>query len=126
MVLTTINRTPKAYLIAILGAEHLTGVVPVGAWWPMPGEGGNATHVGLTGGLAHTEYTHPPTHPPTHPFTGTHDWRKFLQPQELARFGRAAGLRVRDVSGLVYNPWTGVWRLKQEDTDVNYAMHLSK
>lgn len=31
MVLTTINRTPKAYLIAILGAEHLTGLVPVGA-----------------------------------------------------------------------------------------------
>jgi 2-polyprenyl-3-methyl-5-hydroxy-6-metoxy-1,4-benzoquinol methylase len=32
VILTTINRTPKAYLIAILGAEHLTGVVPVGKW----------------------------------------------------------------------------------------------
>lgn len=31
MILTTINRTPKAYLIAILGAEHVTGIVPVGA-----------------------------------------------------------------------------------------------
>jgi 2-polyprenyl-3-methyl-5-hydroxy-6-metoxy-1,4-benzoquinol methylase len=58
------------------------------------------------------------------PLPGTHDWRKFLQPQELARFGRAAGLAVRDVSGLVYNPITGAWRLAKEDTDVNYAMHL--
>lgn len=58
--------------------------------------------------------------------TGTHDWRKFLQPQELARFGRAAGLRLRDVSGLVYNPLSGAWRLDKEDTDVNYAMHSQR
>lgn len=49
-----------------------------------------------------------------------------MQPQELARFGRAAGLKVQDVSGLVYNPLTGAWRLDEEDTDVNYAMHLQR
>jgi 2-polyprenyl-6-hydroxyphenyl methylase / 3-demethylubiquinone-9 3-methyltransferase len=67
-----------------------------------------------------------PTPPIVTAPAGTHDWHKFLQPQELARFGRTAGLRVRDVSGLVYNPLTGAWRLDREDTDVNFAMHLVK
>jgi 2-polyprenyl-3-methyl-5-hydroxy-6-metoxy-1,4-benzoquinol methylase len=39
VILTTINRTPKAYLIAILGAEHLTGMVPVGAFCRVSGPG---------------------------------------------------------------------------------------
>lgn len=30
LFLSTLNRTPKAFLIAILGAEHLTRIVPVG------------------------------------------------------------------------------------------------
>ena len=30
LFISTINRTPRGYALAILGAEHLTGVVPVG------------------------------------------------------------------------------------------------
>ena len=38
--------------------------------------------------------------------------------------GRAAGLRVEDVTGMVYNPFKNTWKLEKEDIDVNYVMHL--
>ena len=41
---------------------------------------------------------------------GTHDWRRFVRPDELARLGRAAGLRLVDMSGMVFSPGAG-WRL---------------
>lgn len=34
---------------------------------------------------------------------GTHDWKKFLPPAELARACRAAGLRLTDTAGLSYS-----------------------
>jgi 2-polyprenyl-6-hydroxyphenyl methylase/3-demethylubiquinone-9 3-methyltransferase len=40
---------------------------------------------------------------------GTHDWRKFVTPAELARATRAAGLRLADLSGLVPD-FSGGWR----------------
>lgn len=58
------------------------------------------------------------------PVTGTHQWKKFLQPQEIARMGADAGLRVEDVTGLIYNPITNTWRLDKNDIDVNFAMCL--
>ncbi|HEY3919362.1 MAG TPA: bifunctional 2-polyprenyl-6-hydroxyphenol methylase/3-demethylubiquinol 3-O-methyltransferase UbiG [Stellaceae bacterium] len=81
LALSTINRTPKAYATAIIGAEYLL------RWLPR----------------------------------GTHDYRKFRRPSELARDIRAAGLAVGDISGLAYDPWHDRWRLSK-DLGVNYLL----
>ena len=41
---------------------------------------------------------------------GTHDWRRFITPAELAAMLRDLGFRVTDVTGLVADPLTGQWR----------------
>ena len=38
---------------------------------------------------------------------GTHDWDKFLTPEELTALLEDAGLRVIDTRGLVFSPATG-------------------
>lgn len=78
---STLNRQLKAYLLAILAAEHLLGMIP----------------------------------------KGTHQYERFLQPSELAKLARQAGLSVRASSGLVYNPLTQRYRLSS-DTGVNYML----
>jgi 2-polyprenyl-6-hydroxyphenyl methylase / 3-demethylubiquinone-9 3-methyltransferase len=77
----TINRTPKAFLLAIVGAEYLLG------WLPR----------------------------------GTHHWRKFLRPSEIARDLRRQGLALQEVSGLAYDPLADRWSLAR-DLDVNYLL----
>ncbi len=52
---------------------------------------------------------------------GTHDWRKFLKPSEMARPLRAAGLRIERVEGALYQPLTDDWRLGP-DTSMNYML----
>jgi len=52
---------------------------------------------------------------------GTHDYAKFLQPAELARMAREAGLDIQELIGMTYNPLTRVYRL-EADTDVNYLL----
>ena len=52
---------------------------------------------------------------------GTHDWRKFLKPSEVAAHLRTAGLSVERVAGLTYNPLTDSWR-ESGDLSVNYMM----
>ena len=52
---------------------------------------------------------------------GTHDWRRFIQPAELAAMLRAAGLRMTDVAGLAPDPLRGGWRAVR-DTAVNYMV----
>lgn len=82
---STINRNPKAYAFAILGAEYVLRLLP----------------------------------------RGTHDYRKFIRPSELSGWCRATGLRVREQSGLSYNPVTRQYRLAPRDVSVNYLMHCS-
>lgn len=82
---STINRNPKSYLFAIVGAEYLLQLLP----------------------------------------RGTHDYRKFIRPAELARWAREAGLEVADITGMSYNPFTRVYSLGS-DTDVNYLMACSR
>ncbi|NBC34297.1 MAG: bifunctional 2-polyprenyl-6-hydroxyphenol methylase/3-demethylubiquinol 3-O-methyltransferase UbiG [Alphaproteobacteria bacterium] len=53
---------------------------------------------------------------------GTHDWRKFLKPHELARGLRRTGLTITDVTGLVYDPRHAGWRLDPRDLGINYLM----
>ena len=52
---------------------------------------------------------------------GTHDWRKFLKPSEMARPLRQAGLEIERVEGIVYDPFVDEWRLDR-DTSVNYML----
>lgn len=52
---------------------------------------------------------------------GTHDWRKFITPDELFELMRKAGLRPVDRMGMVFNPLTWSWRLSERDLSVNYV-----
>ncbi|MFN3744819.1 MAG: bifunctional 2-polyprenyl-6-hydroxyphenol methylase/3-demethylubiquinol 3-O-methyltransferase UbiG [Hyphomicrobiaceae bacterium] len=79
LILSTINRTLKAYALAIVGAEYILRWLPV----------------------------------------GTHQWERFVTPDELARYAKAAGLAMSARQGLVYNPLTDAWSLSS-DLDVNY------
>ena len=84
LILSTINRTPKAYAAAIIGAEYLL------RWLPR----------------------------------GTHEYRKFRRPSELARDVRAAGLSVGDITGLGYDPWRDRWQ-QTRDLGINYLLFAS-
>jgi len=52
---------------------------------------------------------------------GTHDWRKFLRPSEIARPLREAGLGIHDLSGVSYHPVSDRW-VRSRNTDVNYML----
>jgi len=49
---------------------------------------------------------------------GTHDWRKFVKPEELGALARATGLRLLDVSGMQFTPG-GTWSAGR-DLSMNY------
>src|SRR3546814_5711401 len=53
---------------------------------------------------------------------GTHDWRRFQRPSELAAALRGTGLEIEEITGVAYNPLTDAWRLAPRDLDVNYMM----
>jgi 2-polyprenyl-6-hydroxyphenyl methylase/3-demethylubiquinone-9 3-methyltransferase len=53
---------------------------------------------------------------------GTHDYMKFIKPSELASHCREAGLEVRKIIGMSYNPLTRVYSLG-DDPSVNYLVH---
>lgn len=57
---------------------------------------------------------------------GTHEYKKFIRPSELARWARAAGLQVKDVSGITYNPLTKKFAINPNDVDANYILHCYK
>jgi 2-polyprenyl-6-hydroxyphenyl methylase/3-demethylubiquinone-9 3-methyltransferase len=78
---STINRNPKAWLLAIVGAEYVLKLLP----------------------------------------RGTHDFRKFIRPSELGAWCREAGLEVKDIVGLTYNPLSKTYKLGS-DVDVNYMI----
>ncbi len=78
---STINRNPKSYLFAVIGAEYVLNLLP----------------------------------------RGTHDYAKFIKPSELARMAREAGLGLKELIGMTYNPITKVYAL-EPDSDVNYIM----
>jgi 2-polyprenyl-6-hydroxyphenyl methylase / 3-demethylubiquinone-9 3-methyltransferase len=85
IIVSTLNRHPRAFAVAILGAEYIARVLP----------------------------------------RGTHDYLKFIRPSELARWARAAGLELLDLTGIAYNPLTRAFRLSP-DTSVNYLAHLRR
>lgn len=82
---STINRNPKSFVFAIVGAEYVLNLLP----------------------------------------KGTHEYKKFIKPSELAQYARQSNLDFSEIIGLVYNPLTKVYRLAR-DTDVNYMVACRK
>ncbi|XP_018420427.1 PREDICTED: ubiquinone biosynthesis O-methyltransferase, mitochondrial-like [Nanorana parkeri] len=56
---------------------------------------------------------------------GTHDWDKFIPPEELERLLESNGFVVDTLRGMLYNPFMGSWSWF-EDTSINYAVHALK
>jgi 2-polyprenyl-6-hydroxyphenyl methylase/3-demethylubiquinone-9 3-methyltransferase len=86
LILSTLNRTPKSFLLGIVAAEYVL------RWLP----------------------------------AGTHDWKKFLKPSELAKELAPHGLETTDLRGLIYNPVTRDFALDAEDIGVNYLLAAVK
>jgi 2-polyprenyl-6-hydroxyphenyl methylase/3-demethylubiquinone-9 3-methyltransferase len=82
---STINRNPKAYALAVVGAEYIMGLLP----------------------------------------KGTHDYAKFIRPSQLAGAVRHAGLELKEIIGMRYNPFTRRCTLSS-DVDVNYLLYARK
>jgi 2-polyprenyl-6-hydroxyphenyl methylase/3-demethylubiquinone-9 3-methyltransferase len=57
---------------------------------------------------------------------GTHSWKKFLKPSELCAGLRHEGLAIKNMSGLVFNPFRSGWSLSDSDLDVNYLVAAEK
>jgi 2-polyprenyl-6-hydroxyphenyl methylase/3-demethylubiquinone-9 3-methyltransferase len=56
---------------------------------------------------------------------GTHDWNRFVRPDELKRDLQAAKLNVTRLQGVMFDPLNWDWRLSS-DTDVNYMVVATK
>jgi len=85
LFITTLNRTTRSWLLAIVGAEYVLGMLP----------------------------------------KGTHDWDKFLKPEEIQEMCEIAGLGTRMVNGLTYIPVMNKW-IWIPDNSVNFALHATK
>jgi len=83
---STINRNPKSFLFAIVGAEYVLNLLP----------------------------------------RGTHEYAKLIKPSELARWIREAGLELKEMTGMTYNPLTQHYRLVSDDVSVNYLVRAHK
>lgn len=81
----TVNRTWLSWLLVIIAAEHVLGIVR----------------------------------------KGTHAYRKLVRPEELERWGRAAGLSLVNLSGLRYVPFSGHAALCRS-ARMNYLMHFKR
>jgi len=82
---STLNRNLRSFLLAIVGAEYLFGLIP----------------------------------------RGTHEYERLIRPAELARWARAAGLTLRELAGIDFNPFTARVALSR-DVAVNYLAHLER
>jgi 2-polyprenyl-6-hydroxyphenyl methylase/3-demethylubiquinone-9 3-methyltransferase len=83
--LSTLNRTAGAFLLGIVGAEHIARILP----------------------------------------RGTHRYDRFIKPSELCSWLRRAGLSVRNICGLHYNPVARFVTLGGH-VKVNYMIHAQR
>lgn len=86
MICSTINRNPKSFAVAIVGAEYVM------RWLPK----------------------------------GTHEWNKFITPDELYSLISNAGLNPVDRKGMVFNPVSWQWSISDRDLSVNYVTASTK
>lgn len=56
---------------------------------------------------------------------GTHQWRRFVRPAEIAGRLQRDGLFTDDIAGMTYDPLSGTWRLSR-DVSVNYILCASR
>jgi 2-polyprenyl-6-hydroxyphenyl methylase/3-demethylubiquinone-9 3-methyltransferase len=56
---------------------------------------------------------------------GTHSWQRFVRPSEAARALRRAGLRIEDLTGVVYDPLRDRFALSR-DPAVNYMLFATR
>ena len=56
---------------------------------------------------------------------GTHDWNKFIKPEELEKVLKAKNFKTIDVRGLDFNPILGKWK-KSDNLSVNYIFCSAK
>ena len=52
---------------------------------------------------------------------GTHDWNKFIKPEELEKYLKDENFKIIDVKGLQFNPILRKWK-KSDNLSVNYIM----
>ena len=52
---------------------------------------------------------------------GTHDWNKFLKPEELENYLNKERFITQDICGLKFNPFSKRWK-KSSDLSVNYII----
>ncbi|MDO5605140.1 MAG: bifunctional 2-polyprenyl-6-hydroxyphenol methylase/3-demethylubiquinol 3-O-methyltransferase UbiG [Paracoccus sp. (in: a-proteobacteria)] len=57
---------------------------------------------------------------------GTHEWSRFITPDELAAMAEGAGFSVVDRKGMVFNPISWGWSLSDRDLSVNYAISATR
>ncbi|MCE2523256.1 MAG: bifunctional 2-polyprenyl-6-hydroxyphenol methylase/3-demethylubiquinol 3-O-methyltransferase UbiG [Rhodobacteraceae bacterium] len=57
---------------------------------------------------------------------GTHDWNRFVKPEELTKCAIAAGLTDIDCKGFVFDPLRWNWKISASDIDVNYVSAFTK
>ncbi|XP_055491845.1 ubiquinone biosynthesis O-methyltransferase, mitochondrial [Leucoraja erinacea] len=57
--------------------------------------------------------------------SGTHEWEKFISPEELEKYLTSSGLTVEAINGMLFNPIFGTWSWIN-DCSVNYALHAVK
>ena len=56
---------------------------------------------------------------------GTHDWNKFIKPEELENFLSKEKFSTLEIKGLKFNPFIKKWK-KSEDLSVNYIISSFK
>jgi len=56
---------------------------------------------------------------------GTHDWKKFIKPSELAKLAKSNGLFLRSAKGMVYNPLNNQFSIHPHDLELNYFLVVS-
>ena len=56
---------------------------------------------------------------------GTHDWNKFVKPENLEKKLADLNFEIKDIKGLSFNPLLSKWR-KTRDLSVNYIISAKK
>ena len=85
MFVSTLNKTLKSYVFAIIGAEYVLNWLPI----------------------------------------GTHDWNKFVKPEELVNIADNNNLKLIKVDGVFFNLLKNEWMISR-DQSVNYISQFKK
>jgi 2-polyprenyl-6-hydroxyphenyl methylase/3-demethylubiquinone-9 3-methyltransferase len=85
MFIATLNKTLKSYVFAIIGAEYILKLLPI----------------------------------------GTHDWEKFVKPNDLINISKKNNLKLKKLDGMKFNLLDDSWKVSS-DTSINYITKFIK